>query len=206
MRIHVFVTPLLLSSLTVGPLVGCSNLPGSGKTQGAVIGGAGGAIAGAAIGRRNPLLGALIGGALGAGGGYLIGAHVDKTRDPDRYHDEAVRASRDAEARPARASDVTRDSRSQTADLNNDGYVTMDEVVAMRKAGLSDSEMIRRLQDTNQVFDLTPSQEQYLREQGVDRRVIDAMLNMGRDNARGATYREDPRDSRYDPSNDRISR
>src|SRR4051812_9568901 len=169
------VNSLLLSSLALGPLVGCSNLPGSGKTQGAVAGGAGGAIAGAAIGHRNPILGALIGGALGAGGGYLIGAHVDKTKSPDRYHDEAVRAGRDAEARPARASDVMRDDSRQTADLNNDGYVTMDEVVAMRQAGLSDSEMIRRLQDTNQLFDLTPSQEQYLRDQDVDRRVIDAM-------------------------------
>ena len=203
---HTVVTSLLLSSLTLGPLVGCSNLPGSPKAQGTVIGGAGGAAAGAAIGHKHPLIGALIGGALGAGGGYLVGAHVDKTRNPDRYHDEAVRASERAEARPASPSDVIRDSRSQTADLNNDGYVTMDEVVAMRKAGLSDSEMIRRLQDTKQVFDLTPSQEDYLRSQNVDRHVIDAMLNIGRDNARGATYREDPRDSRYDASNDRISR
>src|SRR5438067_2420951 len=168
---HGYICTILISSLALGPLTGCENLPGSGKTQGAVIGGTGGAVAGAAIGHRNPVLGALIGGALGAGGGYLIGAHADKTRDPDRHRDEAISASRDAEAHPARASDVMLDSRTQTADLNNDGFVTMDEVVAMRKAGLSDDEMIRRLRATQQVFDLTASQENYLRDQGVSRRV-----------------------------------
>src|SRR5438046_685831 len=80
---------ILISSFALAPLVGCENLPGNKKTQGAVIGGVGGAVAGAALGgSKNRLLGALLGGALGAGGGYLIGANWDKinghTRDEGR--------------------------------------------------------------------------------------------------------------------------
>src|SRR5436190_22089583 len=58
-----------LASLA-GTLGGCDSLPGNKQTQGAVIGGAGGAVAVAAIAKDKPLLGALIGGVLGAGGGY----------------------------------------------------------------------------------------------------------------------------------------
>jgi hypothetical protein len=50
----------------------------SAKAKGAVIGGAGGAIAGAVINKRNRPVGALIGGVLGAGAGTGIGAILDK--------------------------------------------------------------------------------------------------------------------------------
>ncbi|WDF54502.1 YMGG-like glycine zipper-containing protein [Mucilaginibacter sp. KACC 22063] len=43
----------------------------SGQAKGAIIGGAGGALAGGLIGHG--VKGALIGGAIGAGGGYIIG-------------------------------------------------------------------------------------------------------------------------------------
>jgi hypothetical protein len=46
--------------------------------KGAVIGGAGGAIAGAVINKRNRAVGAVIGGVVGAGGGYAIGRGMDK--------------------------------------------------------------------------------------------------------------------------------
>jgi hypothetical protein len=180
----------VIGALVLSPLAGCESLPGDKKTQGAVIGGVGGAAAGALVAKDNRLIGGLIGGALGAGGGYLIGAQLDKT--DAKNHDEAVRAARDAEARPAQASDV---KNSDTADLNRDGYVTMDEVVAMKDARLSDSEMIRRLDKTNQVFELTEQQESYLRDRGVDSRVITAMLDMNRDTARTVS----------DGGNDRIS-
>jgi hypothetical protein len=49
----------------------------SAKAKGAVIGGAGGAIAGAIINKRNRPVGALIGGVLGAGAGTGIGAIID---------------------------------------------------------------------------------------------------------------------------------
>lgn len=46
--------------------------------KGAVIGGAGGAVLGAVINKRNRAAGAVIGGILGAGGGYGIGRSKDK--------------------------------------------------------------------------------------------------------------------------------
>jgi Glycine zipper len=176
------VSLALVSSLTLGPAVGCSNLPGGAKEQGAVIGGLGGAAAGALIGKNNRGLGALIGGVLGAGGGYLIGAQKEKI--DKQKAEEAREASERAERNPARADDV---SRSRSADLNDDGFVTMDEVVALRKAGLSDSEMIDRLQRTDQVFELTDYQEDYLRARGVSDTVIREMRNMNQDFARTAS-------------------
>src|SRR3954447_6765925 len=132
---------LLIASIALAPLAGCDSLPGDKKTQGAVIGGVGGAVAGGALAKNNRLLGALIGGALGAGGGYLIGSSLDKS-DPNKNRDDAVRAEKRARDNPASASDARS---ARTADINGDGYVTMDEVVAMSKAGISDDDMINRL-------------------------------------------------------------
>jgi surface antigen len=177
---------MLIGSLSLAPLTGCENLPGSKSTQGAVIGGAGGAAAGAAIAKDNRLVGGLIGGVLGAGGGYLIGAAMNKN---DREHkDEAIKASDRDRENPPTTEDVRR---SRTADLNNDGYVTLNEVTAMRKANLSDDEMIRRLQDTGQVFYLSTEQENYLRDRGVSDTVIREMRTMNQDRARTAGDRYD---------------
>src|SRR2546421_8754302 len=133
---------LVMGSIGLAPLAGCENLPGNKKEQGAVIGGVGGAVAGGALAKNNRLIGALIGGALGAGGGYLIGSSLDKS-DPNKNRDEATRADKRARDNPATASDARN---ARTADINGDGYVPMDEGVAMAKAGLSDDEMITRLE------------------------------------------------------------
>jgi hypothetical protein len=195
-----FVSTALISALALSPLA-CENLPGGEKEQGAVIGGVSGAAAGALIGGDdNRLIGALIGGALGAGGGYLIGAQVEKTRDGDdrgKNRDEAIKASERAEKNPARAEDV---DRARTADLNDDGFVTLDEVVAMEKANLSDRDMIDRLEDTGQIFELTDFQKDYLRTRGVSDDVIRAMGDMNQDFARSASDRDRAldRDDRHD--------
>jgi hypothetical protein len=185
-RRPVITTSFVVISLTLSPVplfVGCENLPGSEKEQGAVIGGVGGALAGAAIGGEdNRLLGALIGGVAGAGGGYLIGANWDKITGKES--DEAKRANERAEREPARAQDV-RDAR--TADANDDGFVTLDEVVAMEDAGLSDREMITRLERTQQYFELTSEQDDYLRDRGVSQTVVDAMRNMNPEEPRRAS-------------------
>jgi hypothetical protein len=160
----------MTGSMLLG-VVGCSDLPGNKETQGAVIGGVAGAAAGALVGGSdNRLLGGLIGGALGAGGGYLVGSHLDKA--DSEHSGDAVRASEQAQKSPATAEQARRAS---TADVNGDGYVTMDEVVAMHKAGLSDDVMIRRLERTNMFFDLSSQQQQYLRDNGVSDRVVSAM-------------------------------
>src|SRR5437868_9555512 len=159
------VIKLVLIGLSAFSLAGCENLPGSRGTQGAVVGGAGGAAVGAAVGgHEHRLLGALLGGALGAGGGYVVGANSDRILGRDR--DSAERAVRQSQEHPATAQDALR---ATTADLNNDGFVTLDEVVAMRDAGLSEAQMLDRLRATNQVFELTPEQRQYLLDRGVSR-------------------------------------
>jgi len=48
------------------------------STKGAIIGAAGGAIAGAVINKKNRAVGAVIGGVIGAGGGYVIGKKMDQ--------------------------------------------------------------------------------------------------------------------------------
>ena len=156
---------------------GCQNLPGTPGQQGAVMGGAGGAVAGAAVGgEHHRLLGALLGGALGAGGGYLIGANKDRITGHDSAGaEEAVRRAQANPATPQQA------LAAQTADLNGDGFVTMDEVVAMKRAGLPDQQILDRMRVTGQVFELTPDQQAYLRNNGVDQYVIDQIPDINRD-------------------------
>jgi hypothetical protein len=189
-RTRSVVIPSLVCAIALAPLAfltGCENLPGNKQTQGAVIGGVGGAAAGALIGgKSHRLLGALIGGAAGAGGGYLVGANWDKITG--KKADEAKEADRRAQERPARASDV---KNATTADLNDDGFVTLDEVVAMSDAGLSNKDMIRRLEKTQQYFELTSDQEKYLRDHGVSNEVVLAMRDMNPEEPRQASDRVD---------------
>jgi uncharacterized membrane protein YebE (DUF533 family) len=182
---------VLSASIGLAPLAGCESLPGGEKEQGAVIGGAGGAAAGAAIGGKDHRLGgAIIGGILGAGGGYLVGTKMEEKdkNDTAAKKQQAEAAAQKAKENPASADDVKSAS---TADLNNDGFVTLDEVAAMEKAGLSDKEQIRRLERTQQYFELTSAQQDYLRQQGVSDDVISAMRDMKPDEARLASDKED---------------
>src|SRR5687768_9054582 len=157
--------------------VGCENLPGDERAQGATVGGVAGAAVGAAVGGEgNRLLGALLGGAIGAGGGYLIGANWDKITGKDS--EGAQQAAQEAQARPATVEDA---QRATTADLDSDGFVTMDEVVAMERAGFSDQKMVDRLRATGQIFELTAEQKNYLRSRGVSENVISQLATINQD-------------------------
>ena len=163
----------LLTALVVGAS-GCKELPGSNESQGAVIGGVSGAAVGAAVGgEQHRLLGALLGGAIGAGGGYLIGANIDKIKGKDTQ--AASQAMTNATVNPATPAQARK---ATTADINGDGFVTMDEVIAMKQAGLTDDQMLARLQATGQVFELNASQQQYLRDNGVSQKVIAGMATL----------------------------
>jgi hypothetical protein len=169
---HRLSIPVALVVLATTPLVSCESLPGSRTQQSTVIGGAAGAAAGAVIaGEGNRIAGALIGGALGAGAGYLIGAKTDWFEDEDG--DESARtAIANARANPATAADV---ARARTADLNSDGFVTFDELVAMDQAGLSDTEVLARLRATDQIFELSGDQRRALLDAGVSPQVVAEM-------------------------------
>lgn len=166
---------LALGSIALTPLVGCESLPGNEEEQGAVLGGVAGAAAGAAI-AENRVLGALLGGALGAGGGYLIGANWDRITGED--DDDAIAAVERAQDNPATVDDVRG---SVTADLNDDGFVTLDEIVAMENAGLSDDEIIRRARATGQIFDLNQDQASFLTARGVSPRVVEELGDINRE-------------------------
>jgi len=73
--------------------------------------------------------------------------------------------------------------------------------VALDKAGLSDSEIVERLDATDQFFELTREQEDYLRSQGVSDRVIRDMRTLNVD-VRDRAY-ERVSDSRDDRRNNR---
>ena len=171
-------------SICITGLVGCSSLPGSDEQQGAVIGGASGAAVGAAV-SKNRALGAVIGGAVGAAGGYVIGKNKDKITGRDNDHDEVEAAevkSQQAPATPEQARAAT------TADVNSDGFVTLDEVVALEQAGLTDDQIIDRLRATNQVFDLTEEQRRYLLDRGVSQDIVDRLATL---NQTGVTQPSD---------------
>jgi hypothetical protein len=159
----------------IGTLItGCESLPGNKQTQGAVIGGATGAAAGAVIGgEKNRAAGAILGGVLGAAGGYVIGANSDKILGRDK--DSAETVGRRAQTAPVT---VEQARTARTADVNSDGYVTLDEVVAMKDAGLSDRDMLNRLEATGQIFDLSTESQQYLRDRGISETVIRDMQNL----------------------------
>ena len=90
----------------------------------------------------------------------------------------AEAAVRNAQAHPATPQQALN---APTADLNGDGFVTMDEVAAMRQAGLSDQQILDRMRATGQVFELSPEQQSYLRTNGVDQYVIDQIPQINRD-------------------------
>jgi hypothetical protein len=166
----------ILGIVLVG-LTGCEQLPGNRKSQGATIGGLGGAAVGAAVGgSQHRVLGAILGGALGAGGGYVIGAKTDHINNKDTQ--AAQTSAQKAEQNPATAQDALR---ATSADLNGDGFVTMDEVVAMKRAGLSDETILTRMRATDQVFELTDDQKRYLTNQGVSSYVINSMDTINQD-------------------------
>ncbi|MEM8782537.1 MAG: glycine zipper domain-containing protein [Planctomycetota bacterium] len=161
-------------------LTGCQSLPGDARSQGTVLGTLGGAVAGAAIG--DSAGGALVGGVIGAGSGYLIGNGIEESRarDARRLQSQTVthaaphsnpHAGHALNAHPAPL---------PTADLNGDGFVTDDELVALSRAGLTDGEILDRLQRTGQQFSLTPAQRQGLRTRGVSAGVLDRLGTLNR--------------------------
>jgi hypothetical protein len=174
------ITPVVIT------MVGCAEMPGSREQQGAVIGGAAGAAAGAAIAKDNRLLGALIGGALGAGGGYVIAAQTDKVENNDR--EGAQQATRKAQENPATPEDARK---AMTADLNMDGFVTLDEVVAMKQAGFDDKKIMERLNATDQVFELNAEQEKYLTDRGFSRQLVTQIEQVNRAKAEELMSRGD---------------
>jgi len=161
-------------------LLGCENLPGTRQEQGTVIGGAAGAATGAILaGSGHRGIGTLLGGLLGAGGGYVIAAKTDKIHNQDTG--AAKTAMQNAQQNPAT---VEQARNATTADLNGDGFVTLDEVVALKNAGFSDQKILDMMKASGQVFELTAEQKNYLLNHGLSQNVVNQMAQL---NQSGAT-------------------
>lgn len=160
---------LLVGTVCAGlGLSGCSSAPGTAGQQGAVLGGATGAAVGASV-TKNRALGAVIGGAVGAAGGYVVGKKTGHLDNKDKDHSGSAPSGESGEYKAG-----------ATADSNNDGFVTLDEIVKLEKNGHSDEEMIRRISATGLTFDLSEEHRKYLREHGVSDYVIDELPSINR--------------------------
>ena len=139
---------VVIGLMCTGLLVsGCAT---KGQT-GALVGSGVGAGAGYLIGGGT---GALIGAGVGAVGGGLIGSSLD---------------SRDQE-------NLQRQSRSTYNRVDNGEQLSINDVVALSNAGISDSKIIELLQKTNSRYVLSTNQIDFLRREGVSERVINYMM------------------------------
>jgi hypothetical protein len=153
-------------------IIGCQ----TNRETGVAVGAGGGAAAGAATGAAAGAPFAGVGAVAGAAGGAVIGAIVGSAKD--KKDAERQRAMDAASQNPALASAVIKGG---TADLNDDGFVTRDEIVAMQNAGLDDDEILARCRATQQIFQLTPEQEESLELSGVHRKVILGLRGMNKE-------------------------
>jgi hypothetical protein len=189
-------TSVLLASLAIGPSLGCAD---HAKQASAQPGDADATTAGIPLSPNDHPIASLLGGSLGAGGGFLIGVSRDLIdQDKTQTRADAIKASQRAEKNPAKPDQV---DKAKTADLNADGFVTIDEVVAMRQANLNDPQILQRLRQTGEIFELTEYQQDYLRTRGVSDKVISQLPTLNQDAARTAS-KHDPRASN-DASTDR---
>lgn len=146
---------MTIKFITIGTfmlLVGCESKAGTGALAGAGLGAlSGGLIAGNATG-------VLVGGAIGAAAGGLIGAALD---EQDRKIME--------QHSPQTLQRI--DSREQ---------LTIYDVEALSKNGISDDVIIGQIQNTGSVFYLTTDQIIELKQAGVSEKVIEYMVQTGK--------------------------
>lgn len=133
------------------PIAGCATHEGTGAAVGGLFGAGTGAIIGKAAG--NTGAGAL----LGAGVGALAGAAVGNAEDR-REHREAVVAA------------------SATAS----GPMSTNDVIKLTQSGVNEVTIIKQIQSTRTVFQLTPDDVVSLKSYGVSDNVINAMLDSSR--------------------------
>ena len=139
-------------------LSGCVNPDGSNNNtgSGALIGGAMGALTGAAIGGRNHGgQDALIGAAVGALAGGLVGNSAD----------------REEEARLKEQYPQTYEHVDQGAPLS------VADVKALAKAGISEDVIITQIKTSRTVFHLSAAEIIDLRDAGVSDKVVNYMIN-----------------------------
>ena len=166
-RMNGRIKAVAVAALLIGGCQQDKPLPAAGRAVDAAP-----AIPAASI-ARGMTLAELTGGDLGIGGGFLIGAAPDKLAQ--HAHQQAVAASERSEQFPAEMLAVRSTA---GADLNNDGFITLDEILAMSRAGLNDAEIADRLRKSGYIFQITPEQVRYLTDRGVDQAVVETIQEL----------------------------
>ncbi len=140
---------------------GCVNPDGTQNNtgSGALIGGAFGALAGAALGGRHGGEGALIGAGAGVLGGALVGNAMDRDQDA-RLRAEAPQTY---------------------VHVNQQQALTVADVKALARAGISDDVIISQIATTHTGFHLGSAEIIDLRDAGVSNKVINYMITTGSD-------------------------
>lgn len=133
------------------PVAGCATHEGTGAAVGGLMGAGAGAIIGKAAG--NTGAGAL----LGAGAGALTGAAIGNSEDR-REHREAFMA----------------------ANAPVGGPMSTADVIKLTQSNVAESTIIKQIQTTRTVFQLSPDDVVSLKSYGVSDNVINAMLDSGR--------------------------
>lgn len=128
-------------------LVGCSSNAGTGALIGAGLGvGAGALIDGGT--------GAIIGGAVGAAAGGLVGYGMDQEQRER----------------------LERDNPQTLRRIDHEQQLTVNDIIAMTQAGVEPDTIIKMIHQTRSKFYLTSAQVIKLKNAGVAKSVIDAMI------------------------------
>ncbi len=137
-----------ICALVILSSVGCQTSPNR-AIEGAAVGGAVGAGIGAIIGHQSGETGegAAVGGVLGALTGALAGSQMQK--------------------QPARTPTTT--------GTVNQSQMSIQEIVEMSRQGIHEDVIADRIRLTNSKFNLTPEDINYLKQNGVSQKVINAM-------------------------------
>ena len=140
-------------------LAGCQNPDGSQNNtgSGALIGGALGAITGAAIGENNHSAGG--GAAIGAAAGLLLGGLIGNASDQEQH--ERLRAQ--APQTYVRVEQGT--------------PLGLADVKALSRAGISDDVIVSQIKNSHTIFRLSAADIIDLRDAGVTDKVVNYMIN-----------------------------
>lgn len=113
------------------------------------------------------------GGILGAAQGQIVALRPDLLDRPD-LRDAAFEASRRAETRPGLYLDAINNSASAPAhpDLDNDGFLTLAEVVALARSNLDPDAVARAISTSGYRLIASRPQVDYLRVLGVPEAVL----------------------------------
>jgi outer membrane lipoprotein SlyB len=139
-------------------MAGCQNTQ-TRATEGAVIGGIIGATAGGIIGHqsRHGGEGAAIGAAAGILSGAVLGSQVNKPTQP-------------SQGNPVQTAPASQNINPQ--------QMSIQQVVELTKQGIHEDVIIDKMRLSNSRFVLTGDDTQYLKQQGVSEKVINAMQSM----------------------------